>query len=452
MGTRNRERRQAKRRARERHRRERVGAQRQGGPVGAFASPSVFEVAEALVVDAVVALGRGDTEDFERCLKLLAEGLRSPDGHRVVGRAAVGCLLRDVGQAWVRGWQPVDLTRLVGRRLGSRHARMAADLIAGQLRGYAPATVDERWDGQLRALGGTVWWDRDDGYLDDWARLEGLDRAAAVRCALEVLYVLDTLPEIPRLCPPPGTARRGSLGAGRLRAGTVDQGALNRVRALLAKAESTEFPEEAEALTVKAQELMARHSIDYALLAAQAGGRDEPCGVRVGIDNPYEAAKALLLQEVAGANRCRTVWSRELGFTTVLGYPTDVDSVELLYTSLLVQATAAMVHAGSRRDAAGRSRTRSFRQSFLNAYAVRIGQRLRAATDEASRAAGAAAGDDRLLPVLAARDDAVRVTVERLFPEFVNRQVMINNRDGWASGTAAADRASLHARRAVGTS
>lgn len=56
--------------------------------------------------------------------------------------------------------------------------------------------------------------------------------------------------------------------------------------------------------------------------------------------------------------------------------PSDLDAVELLFTSLLVQATTAMLAAGSRQDAHGRSRTRSFRQSFLAAYAQRIGERL----------------------------------------------------------------------------
>ena len=36
---------------------------------------------------------------------------------------------------------------------------------------------------------------------------------------------------------------------------------LERVRALLAKAESTTFPEEADALTAKAQQLMTRHAL-----------------------------------------------------------------------------------------------------------------------------------------------------------------------------------------------
>jgi hypothetical protein len=43
-----------------------------------------------------------------------------------------------------------------------------------------------------------------------------------------------------------------------------------QVRALSAKAESTSFEHEADALTAKAQEFMARHAIDEAV--AQTGG------------------------------------------------------------------------------------------------------------------------------------------------------------------------------------
>jgi Protein of unknown function (DUF2786) len=421
---------------------------------GAFGTwgpaPTVAELAEAVLADAVTAEHHDDTEEFERCVKLLAEGPGGPAGARVVDAAVVARLQHDIGHSWVRGWQPADLARLAARRLGPQHARMAADLVAAQLRRYAAGTVDERWDKQLRSLDADVWWDRDDGYLEAWSRREGAARVAAVRCAVELLCMIELLPAIPVLCPPPGAARRGSLAASQRADKLADPAMLDRIRALLSKAESTEFPEEAEAFTAKAQQLMARHSIDYALLAAQVGSREEPGGSRVGVDNPYEAAKALLLQEVAQANRCRTVWSKDLGFATVLGFPADLEAVELLYTSLLVQATAAMVHAGSRRDAAGRSRTRSFRQSFLNAYALRIGQRLRAASQAASDEASAAAGDGRLLPVLAARDDAVRATAEAMFPGLVNRRVRVTDRDGWLSGTAAADRAVLHARDAVG--
>ena len=182
------------------------------------------------------------------------------------------------------------------------------------------------------------------------------------------------------------------------------------------------------------------------------------------MDNPYEATKALLLEAVAAANRCRSVWVRYFGCSTVVGYEADLDAVELLYTSLLVQATTAMTRAGSRQDRYGRSRTRAFRQSFLIAYASRIGQRLSMATDAATSdaaagivpddAAGATpasagASDPRLLPVLAARSDAVDDETDRLFPGAASHALRGSDREGLAHGTAAADRAVLHGHAKV---
>jgi len=221
---------------------------------------------------------------------------------------------------------------------------------------------------------------------------------------------------------------------------------LDRVRALLAKAESTTYPAEAEALTGKAQELIARHSIDQALLAGVAERADQPGGVRLGTDPPYAGAKALLVQEVAAANRCEAVRPDDLGFTTVLGWPADLEAVELLYTSLLVQATAAMLRGrGERRAKGAGRRTRDYDESFLNAFALRIGERLRAATEDADRQAATEAGPERLLPVLATRAEAVRERLDTLFPGVTRARLTVRDADGWSSGTSAADRASLGA-------
>ncbi|MGH3851670.1 MAG: DUF2786 domain-containing protein, partial [Pseudonocardiaceae bacterium] len=177
-----------------------------------------------------------------------------------------------------------------------------------------------------------------------------------------------------------GRSEQASTAGGALRSGQ-DERILEKVRALLAKAESTTFPLEAEALSAKAQELMARHAIDEAMAGAAQGGTGEnvPTGVRLRVDDPYAGAKTLLLSVVASANRCRAVWSKSLGFSTIMGFESDLEFVKILYTSLLVQVTSAMVAAGPQVDLSGRSRTRSFRQAFLVAYANRIGERLRAA-------------------------------------------------------------------------
>ncbi|WP_300609249.1 hypothetical protein [Trebonia sp.] len=185
--------------------------------------------------------------------------------------------------------------------------------------------------------------------------------------------------------------------------------------------------------------------------AAKSGRKEEPGGRRIAVDNPYEAPKASLLQTVAQANRCRIIWSKELGLVTVIGFPADLDAVELLFTSLLVQANSAMLRAGAKRDAHGRSRTRAFRQSFLVSYAIRIGERLSEATGHAAQqvaaqqATGSAGGTD-LVPFLAARRRAVDDAVDAMFGDTLTRSraVRATDAEGWHSGRIAADMANLH--------
>jgi hypothetical protein len=414
------------------------------------------ELVETLAKEAVHALHHRDEETLQNCCAILADAAPGASARRSLDVTLFQLMLREITAVWTRGWQPADLVRFTRREYGPRNGRIAIDLIAAEMRGYAEATIDERWEAQLRELGTTVWWDRDEEYLPAMAERENLDRPEAIRRILEVLHTLASSSPIQVLCPPPGQARRGSLGAAAVGGRSADPRQLDRVRALLAKAESTSFSEEAEAYTAKAQELMARHSIDYALLSVTAGSADEPIGRRIGIDNPYEAPKALLLDVVARANRCQSVWSSAFGFATSLGYPADLDAVELLFTSLLVQATTAVVQAGKQRDAYGRSSTRSFRQSFLTAYAQRIGERLATVTAQATEQARqdlfGQAGADRLLPVLASRDSAVGAMREELFPRTVGKSVSVTNRAGWASGRAAADQAQLTGQRAMADS
>lgn len=418
------------------------------------AEPSLAEVAGQLTAEAVRALSRGDDAAFRRLLAELAgrpEVSDDPAVHRwarTADRCLAARLQRAVTTAWERGWQPADVVRYTGRRRTARHVRLATDAIAGEMRAYSAATVDEQWREQLAVLGAEVWWEADDLHPDAWCEREGVERSTLIACTVELVHLLEGLPRLAGIGPPPGTPRTEAPAPSR--AGDVDQRMLGKVRALLAKAESTEFPEEAEALSARAQELMARHSIDHALLAAETGDLGGPAGRRVAVDNPYDAPKAVLLTVVADANRCRAVWHRELGFSTVLGFPADLAAVEMLFTSLLVQATSAMVHAGPQRDARGRSRTRSFRHAFLNAYASRIGERLREAAGEAtSRAAAGADGKD-LLPVLAARDRAVEQAVDTMFPNLAKgRAGSVSNYEGWVAGRAAADLASLNGRSEV---
>ncbi|GAA5699580.1 hypothetical protein Save01_00371 [Streptomyces avermitilis] len=327
-----------------------------------------------------------------------------------------------VATAWRRGWQPADLVRVVRRELDDVHIRLVSALILAQ----APRHPNPgpRWAAQLGEL--------------DGAEAPRTDRFSYATAVLELYRLLLRLPAIEPVEPlePP---------AGRAAPRDSDSRMLARIRALLAKAEATGFPQEAEALSAKAQELMTRHSIDEALLASRAPGKGAPGACRIGVDPPYETAKAVLLDAVAGANRCRAVWNDSLGFSTVVGFEPDLEAVELLYTSLLVQATAAMTKAEAAQRAGGRKRTKTFRQSFLAAYAHRIGDRL---ADVAQGQATQAEGE--LLPVLAARDVAVADHLEQMFPETVTTRLRgVSDAAGWEQGAAAADRAQVRGRRPI---
>jgi hypothetical protein len=440
------------RRAKDKQRRQRQRQQRPGGgdPLGDLfgqrrmpaSEPTAELQADQLFADAMNAWIRGDEEAVRRRTVRLAHGFAA--WREAVDRLLLMGLSDAVARAWRSGWQPAEVVRHFGRELGKRAAAMTTDAIAAEMRGYAPATVDGRWTAQLEAIDARVWWERDDRYAAAWCERERADREALIRCAVAVGACLHCLPPLEELCPRPGTAR--VFAPGRLAADEADEKVLRKVRALLSKAESTEFPEEAEALTARAQELIARHSIDAALLHMNHGAKDEPIGRRLFIDAPYEPPKALLLQVIAEANRCRTVWHKTLGLSTVVGFPRDVRAAELLFTSLLVQATTAMVQTGSRQDRNGRSRTRSFRQAFLSSFTDRIGERLCGAVDHAVREAAADTGRADLLPVLAERDTQVDHAVESMFGHVTQHSVSRGwDTEGWAEGRAAADRASLTA-------
>ena len=433
------------------------------------ASPPQAEEIAILIATAGRAVEAGDEAGFYRAVdQLTAE--RAPGWGRAVSRTLVDLVKFTVTGAWKNGWQPAELARQAGRAATAAHAAMAADMIVAEMRRYAAATVDPRWATQVAALAVTAPGADDGQYLSAWRAAVGeADPTAPIAIAVQLLHVLATLPVLEVLLPIPGdiTGRpahptpgtAASTAAGH----DADERMLSRIRALLAKAESTEFEQEAEALSARAQELMAKYSIDHALLAVRAGNKEEPGGRRVAVDNPYEGPKTTLLNTVAEANRCRVIWSQDVGLATVVGFPADLEAVELLFTSLLVQANSAMMRAGGKKDQVGRSRTRAFRQSFLVSYSIRIGERLAEAATQAEQealaeqsaggdgGAGPAGAGTDLVPFLAARLVAVDDAVDGLFGGRLKkgRASRVTDAEGWASGRAAADLASLRNREAV---
>ena len=214
-----------------------------------------------------------------------------------------------------------------------------------------------------------------------------------------------------------------------------------RIEALLAKAASTQFGEEAEACVAKAQELMARHVIDEASVRRATGGGDVVVRV-VHAERPYASARSALLGAIARNNHCRLVLhetSARGQRCTLIGHASDVRHVERLFPVLSLHATQALFSADPG------ERPKSYRHGFLIAYAHRIGERLRAANDvaraEAERATGASVG-----LVLVERWAEVDRTVRSEFPFLTRSWHQVTSTAGFAGGRAAADRAFLGQR------
>ncbi len=374
----------------------------------------------------------------------------------LVRRVAAQLILSHVARAWNSGWQPAELVRQTRRSASAAALAVIRLAVVADHAPRDPASLDPRWSEQLAALDlPTVTEPGDGAWLGQWSEEAGLGTFSEVDAVVEAMASIAVLPRLEELIPPPGGSTRRSrvnwpppVSEG----SEPERAMLGKIRALLAKAESTTFEAEAEALTAKAQELMTRHAIDAAIVASERTTTgEEPIAIRVAIDDPYIDAKSLLLQVVATAGRCRAVFDQSIAASTVVGFRTDVIGFELLYTSLLVQAQTSLTNAAKALPAGSRQRSRSFRSSFLLAYANRIGQRLQDIGDQVVAEAEAEHGHS-VLPVLRSREVAVTEAVEQRFPTMVSKRVRGGHDPaGWASGVRAADDAAIVAGALPGT-
>ena len=213
---------------------------------------------------------------------------------------------------------------------------------------------------------------------------------------------------------------------------------LDRVRKLLAKAEDEGCtPEEAEALTAKAAELMARYGIDRALLGALHPETDKPADRVFTLANPWGDIKRHLLAGLAMALRCQCVQTRSADGTRlhVFGYTSDLERAEILYTSLLVQMARALAREPV--PAAGNS-AKAWRRSWMLGYCSAVVARIRAAEEAAvasapAAGAGAAGGGQSAELVLADRSLTVRLQVTAAYPRLKKKRVTYSG-GGYGAG------------------
>ena len=223
---------------------------------------------------------------------------------------------------------------------------------------------------------------------------------------------------------------------------------LDRVRKLLAKAEDEGCsPAEAEALTAKAADLMARYGIDRALLGAIRPETDRPTDRVFTLVNPWGDVKRQLLAGLATALRCQCVQTRSAEGTRlhVFGYRSDLERADILFTSLLVQMARAL--AGQPVPGTG-GEARAWRRSWMLGYCSAVVTRVRAAEEAAvtsatSAGTDATAGDgQRAALVLADRSLVVRRQVAAAYPRLRQARVTYSG-NGYGAGYREGQRADI---------
>ncbi len=227
---------------------------------------------------------------------------------------------------------------------------------------------------------------------------------------------------------------------------------LDRVRKLLAKAEAEGVTAaEAQALTAKAAELMAKYGIDRALLAARRPETDRPDNRIVQLYNPWARVQAHLLCGLAAALRCQCILlpSPAGQRVHVFGYASDIERADVLYTSVLVQMWHGLV-ASQVPAAAGAGSTgsvRAWRRSWLLGFATAVIARVRAAEQHAAQSAadpGREPGHAAL--VLADRAMVIRQQVAHAYPRTRTARVTYSG-SGYGAGYAQGRRADIGSGR-----
>ncbi len=230
-----------------------------------------------------------------------------------------------------------------------------------------------------------------------------------------------------------------------------DDPILDKVRKLLAKAaDPATTVAEAELYNAKAADLIAGYGIDQALLGDETGTATVG-DRRIGLDPPYARDKADLLATVAIALGCRCVRMRTrrdrgTGYALhVFGQRPDLERAELLFTSLLLQATTWLV----RTPVPAGEHQAAFRRSWLAGFTAAIGRRLEQAEQRAAHEAAdrrTATGRSTAL-VLADRAHEVEHALQEAYPRVRAARARSLSGSGVAPGYRAGERADLGGTR-----
>lgn len=227
---------------------------------------------------------------------------------------------------------------------------------------------------------------------------------------------------------------------------------LDKVRNLLNLAENAGTDAEADLARERAEALMLKRGIDDAMLAAaDDGDTDDITNRRITVPAPYPHKKAILLGAIADTQQVKVViWTPKGGHARgitaeIVGYSRDLDRLEMLYTSLLMQASRQVM----RQHAPRGGNTNSYRNSWLEGFTGTVKRRLMRLQKQAQvqTEAEGSTGTDL---VLRDRKQAVDDEYRRLHPKMGKFKSRSTSHAGYRDGADAGEEADLEQTRMGG--
>jgi hypothetical protein len=161
-----------------------------------------------------------------------------------------------------------------------------------------------------------------------------------------------------------------------------DETKIDRIRALLSKAESTDFPEEAKTYNAQALRLMAIYGVEEThLRLKKKSGPDPIIMQRFLCRGKYLAQQDILLNGLCNVLHCKSVVSNEhdaygnrVKAFAVYGTALHVSRVRMLFSSLSMQMLSAVSKV--RPEPWDYTDTRTYRLSWMDGYVDSVLDRL----------------------------------------------------------------------------
>lgn len=235
----------------------------------------------------------------------------------------------------------------------------------------------------------------------------------------------------------------------------MSESKLTIIKALLAKAESTDSEAEAEALNQKAYQLMAKYGIEQALLEDQGVTNPEAQRVYLEVKGTYHNRRVLLMTGLARALGCKRYISTSKGrqkssWAVVYGMPADIERLEILFKSLDLQLGVALKKSLKNKPSYVHGKTWSV--NFITAFIAKVVERVEAAEATANEEE-TQFGDGRFAVVLRSNQAKVLSLFEGDNLKLTSvKMAGTRSSAGLGEGRRAGERASLGGSASVGGS